>query len=71
MELVQSLRDRDDIGFLFVGRGSEFPKLEAEKVSRNLNNVLLFDEIDLSEIPGLLAQCEVGLSGASSEAQDA
>jgi glycosyltransferase involved in cell wall biosynthesis len=61
MELIQSLRDRDDIGFLFVGRGSEFPKLEAERVSRNLNNVLFFDEIDPSEIPGLLAQCEVGL----------
>ena len=61
VELIQSLRDRDDIGFVFVGRGSEFPKLEAEKVSRNLNNVLLFDEIDPSEIPGLLAQCEVGL----------
>jgi glycosyltransferase involved in cell wall biosynthesis len=61
VELIQSLRDREDIGFIFVGRGSEFPKLEAERVSRNLNNVLFFDEIDPSEIPGLLAQCEVGL----------
>jgi glycosyltransferase involved in cell wall biosynthesis len=26
-----------------------------------LNNVLFFDEIDSSEIPGLLAQCHVGL----------
>jgi len=61
IELIHSLRHRDDIGFLFVGRGSEFPKLEAEKVSRDLNNVLFFDEIDPSEIPGLLAQCDVGL----------
>jgi glycosyltransferase involved in cell wall biosynthesis len=61
IELIQSLRHRSDIGFLFVGRGSEFSKLEAEKVSRDLNNVLFFDEIDPSEIPGLLAQCEVGL----------
>jgi glycosyltransferase involved in cell wall biosynthesis len=29
-------------------------------VSRDLNNVLFFDEIDPSEIPGLLAQCHVG-----------
>jgi glycosyltransferase involved in cell wall biosynthesis len=61
MELIQNLRHRDDIGFLFVGRGSELPKLEAERASRNLGNVLFFDEIDPSEIPGLLAQCQVGL----------
>lgn len=61
MELIQSLRHRADIGFLFVGRGSEFAKLEAEKASRDLNNVLFFGEIDSSEIPGLLAQCQVGL----------
>jgi glycosyltransferase involved in cell wall biosynthesis len=61
IELIQSLRHREDIGFLFVGRGSEFPKLEAEKTSRELNNALFFDEIDSSEIPGLLAQCQVGL----------
>jgi glycosyltransferase involved in cell wall biosynthesis len=61
MELVQELRFRDDIGFLFVGRGSEFARLEAEKVAHDLNNVLFFNEIDSAEIPGLLAQCHVGL----------
>jgi glycosyltransferase involved in cell wall biosynthesis len=61
IDLIESLRQRDDIGFVFVGRGSEFPKLEAEKASRKLDNALFFDEIDSSEIPGLLAQCHVGL----------
>jgi glycosyltransferase involved in cell wall biosynthesis len=61
VELIQSLRHREDLGFLFVGRGTEFPKLAMEKASRDLNNVLFFDEIDSSEIPGLLAQCQVGL----------
>jgi glycosyltransferase involved in cell wall biosynthesis len=61
IDLMESLRHREDIGFLFVGRGSEFPKLEAEKASRELSNALFFDEIDSSEIPGLLAQCHVGL----------
>jgi glycosyltransferase involved in cell wall biosynthesis len=61
MDLVQTLRDRDDIGFLFVGRGSEFARLQGEKTSRRLNNVLFFGEIDSTEIPGLLAQCHVGL----------
>jgi glycosyltransferase involved in cell wall biosynthesis len=61
VELIQSLRDRKDLGFLFVGRGTEFSKLVMEKTSRDLDNVLFFDEIDSSEIPGLLAQCQVGL----------
>jgi glycosyltransferase involved in cell wall biosynthesis len=61
IDLIQSLRHRDDIGFLFVGRGSEFARLQAEKASRKLDNVLFFGEIDPSEIPGLLAQCDVGL----------
>ena len=33
----------------------------SEKAARGLNNVLFFNEIDSSEIPGLLAQCHVGL----------
>lgn len=61
IELIQSLRHRGDIGFLFVGRGSELARLEAEKASRELDNVLFFGEIDPSEIPGLLGQCDVGL----------
>jgi glycosyltransferase involved in cell wall biosynthesis len=61
IDLIQSLRDREDIGFLFVGRGSEFQRLEAERAFRDLNNVLFFSEIDSLEVPGLLAQCHVGL----------
>jgi glycosyltransferase involved in cell wall biosynthesis len=61
LELVQGLRHRKDIGFLFVGRGTEFARLQAEKASQDLSNALFFGEIDSSEIPGLLAQCHVGL----------
>jgi glycosyltransferase involved in cell wall biosynthesis len=61
MDLIEGLRHRSDIGFLFVGRGSDFARLEGEIVSRDLNNLLFFGEIDSSEIPGLLAQCHVGL----------
>jgi glycosyltransferase involved in cell wall biosynthesis len=61
MELIEILSHRSDIGFVFVGRGTEFSKLEAERASRSLNNVLFFDEIDPSEIPGLLEQCQVGM----------
>lgn len=61
IDLIHSLRNRTDIGFLFVGRGTEFARLEAEKASRDLSNALFFGEIDSTEIPGLLAQCHVGL----------
>jgi len=61
LDLAESLKNRTDIGFIFVGRGSDFAHLVAECRSRGLSNVMLFDEIDSSEIAGLLAQCEVGL----------
>ena len=61
LDLAESLRGRQDIGFLFVGRGSEYQRLVSESASRGLGNVLFHDEIDSTEIPGLLAQCDVGL----------
>jgi glycosyltransferase involved in cell wall biosynthesis len=61
LELAQSLHHRRDIGFLFVGRGSEFARLVAEATARALDNILFHDEIPPDEIPGLLAQCDVGL----------
>jgi glycosyltransferase involved in cell wall biosynthesis len=61
IELVQHMRHRQDIGFLFVGRGTEYSKLMAECAARSLDNILFANEIDSSEIPGLLAQCHIGL----------
>jgi glycosyltransferase involved in cell wall biosynthesis len=61
VDLADRLLHRRDIGFLFVGRGSEVPRLRAEVASRALSNTVFFDEVDPDEIPGLLAQCHVGL----------
>jgi glycosyltransferase involved in cell wall biosynthesis len=61
IDLADRLKMRADIGFLFVGRGSEAPRLRAEAQQRVLDNVLFFDEIDPDEISGLYAQCDVGL----------
>jgi len=61
LDLVERLRDRQDIGFLFVGRGSEVSRLRASAEERALGNVIFYDEIDPREIPGLLAQCHIGL----------
>ena len=61
LDLADRLRTRPDIGFLFVGRGSDAAKLAAEAKQRGLDNVLFQDEIHPDEIPGLYAQCHVGL----------
>ncbi len=61
LKLAARLRSDTTVGFLFVGRGSEAKRLEAEAVALGLTNVVFSDEIHPDEIPGLLAQCHVGL----------
>lgn len=61
LDLAAGIQYRDDIGFLFVGRGSEVARLRQRAKSENLNNVLFLDEIEPDEISGLLAQCHIGL----------
>lgn len=61
IELAKSLQDRKDLGFLFVGRGSEVHRLKARVASYKITNTLFFDEVDPREMPGLLSQCFMGL----------
>jgi glycosyltransferase involved in cell wall biosynthesis len=61
LDLAGRLRDRTDIGFLFVGRGSDAKRLRDEAKMRGLDNVVFHDEIDPSEIVGLYAQCHAGI----------
>ena len=57
--LARRMQDRVDVGFVFVGRGSETARLKAE--AQTLPNLLVLDEIDPAMLPGLLAQCHVGI----------
>jgi glycosyltransferase involved in cell wall biosynthesis len=59
--LAAELQGRPDVGLLFVGRGSEVPRLQHDAIARGLDNVLFFDEVEPHEIPGLYKQCHVGL----------
>ena len=61
VDFAKEMMYRKDIGFLFVGRGSKVKWLRSMVSTYGLNNTLIFDEIDPSEIPGLLVQCFVGL----------
>jgi glycosyltransferase involved in cell wall biosynthesis len=61
VNIAIALRNRADIGFLFVGRGSEVERLRGLAMQQELTNILFEDEIDPAEIPGLYAQCHVGM----------
>ena len=61
LDLVEHLKSREDIGFLFVGRGSDARRLREDTEQRDLINVVFHDEIDPTEIPGLYAQCHIGI----------
>ncbi|QRX84568.1 glycosyltransferase family 4 protein [Glaciimonas sp. PAMC28666] len=61
IDLVERLRDRNDIGFLFVGRGSDVQLIRKKFEERKLLNVVLYDEIAPIEIRGLYAQCHIGI----------
>lgn len=55
------MRSRRDVGFLFVGRGSDAQRLRGDAKARGLDNVVFHVEIEPAEIPSLYAQCHVGI----------
>lgn len=61
IDLASELKDRQDVGFVFVGRGSEVQRLQRRVSDEGLDNTLFFDEIDIDEIPALYAQCKAGI----------
>lgn len=61
LDLAISMRNRDDVGFLFVGRGSEAQRLRDAASAQLLANTLFHDEIAPDEIPALYRQCHVGM----------
>lgn len=61
LDLAEASLCRNDIGFLFIGRGSDMEFLRLDAKERGLINTVFCDEIDAHEIPGLYAQCHVGL----------
>ncbi len=60
-EMTLILKEKKDIGFIFVGRGSEMDRLREQSTFQKLDNTLFFDQIHADEIPSLYKQCNVGL----------
>jgi glycosyltransferase involved in cell wall biosynthesis len=61
LDLAERMLFRVDVGFLFVGRGSDAARIKKAAQKRNLNNVVFFDEIHPDEIPDLYTQCCAGI----------
>lgn len=61
IDLAEQLHSRHDIGFLFVGRGSDAKALCDDAIRRGLGNVVFRSEIEPEEIPGLYSQCHAGI----------
>ena len=61
IDLADKLRTQLNIGFLFVGRGSNTAHLKRTAREKNLDNIIFFDEIAPEEIPDLYAQCSAGI----------
>lgn len=61
VDLAKSLKDKESIGFLFVGRGSEIDRLKDRVDDLGLTNILFLNEIHPDEIPNLYAQCDIGM----------
>ncbi|WP_248280559.1 hypothetical protein [Aromatoleum aromaticum] len=61
LDLAERLRARSDVGFLFVGRGSDARRLAADAQARGLDNVLFRDEIhpDCGFRPNVTADSEI------------
>jgi hypothetical protein len=61
IDLAKAVSDQKDIGFIFVGRGSEVENLKKYSISNNLGNTLFFDEMSSTEVLALCRKCHVGM----------
>lgn len=61
MDLAKAVSDQQDIGFIFVGRGSRVENLKKYSISNHLRNILFFDEMSSTEVLALCRKCDVGM----------
>ena len=61
ISLCEIVNEQDNIGFLFIGRGSNFNKLKQKIAFKKIQNTLILPEINPNQIPDLYKQCHIGL----------
>lgn len=61
LSAMETLRDREDIRFAFIGDGNERSRLEGEVSDRGLTNVIFRDAVPPEEFAGILPQITAGV----------
>ena len=61
INVAEKLKNNNEIGFLFIGRGSQFESMKEIVRKRSIENVLFKEQIDNSEIINLYKQCHCGI----------
>ena len=61
MNVAEKLKNNDEIGFLFIGRGSQFQKMRNIASEKSISNVLFYDQIENKKIMSLYKQCHYGI----------
>lgn len=61
LDLARQMQNDANLGFLFIGRGSEKNRLELKSNEMRLTNTLFLDEIPNEQLVSLLRQCRIGM----------
>lgn len=61
MEVVEANRNRADLHFLLVGRGTERARLAARVASQGLSNITMIENLPTLDYEALARECDIGL----------
>lgn len=61
MDVISARRDRKDVFFLLVGRGTERTMMRERIAREGLSNVLMLDALPRGEYERLIMECDIGL----------
>jgi len=61
INVAEKLKNNDEIGFLFIGRGSQFEKMRNMAYKKSITNVLFYEQIKNEQIISLYKQCQFGI----------
>lgn len=61
MDIISAYRDRKDVFFLLVGRGTERAMMRKRIFRERLSNVLMLDALPRNDYERLITECDIGL----------
>lgn len=61
MDILSKCRDRKDVFFLLIGRGTERTKIRKYISEEGLENVLMLEALPREDYERILAECDIGL----------